>query len=137
MRPQPYKATIVAPATPAVSAEPGQTATMYFFPSGREAGAEAVYRRTFGCSPLAADRPAGHRPVPLSRPIPSAVLYPSPRLFGTVGGCHLRAHCLDDTFQVFWRGELDDDLAFVPAHLYFDAGFEGVGQAVGQAEQAG
>ena len=47
------------------------------------------------------------------------------------------AHGFYDAFQVVGGGELDDYFAFVPAHFYFDAGFEEVGEAVGQAAEAG
>src|ERR1051326_4132909 len=49
----------------------------------------------------------------------------------------LGAHRLDDPLQVLGRGELDDDLSLAAAELDLDPGLEQVGEAVGQAGEAG
>ena len=49
----------------------------------------------------------------------------------------MRVHRVDDALQVLERGVLDDDFALVTALLDLDPGFVEVGEAVGEAEEAG
>ena len=46
-------------------------------------------------------------------------------------------HQGDDAFQVVERGELDGDLPLGLAEVDLDAGFEAVGETVGQVDEAG
>src|SRR6201986_505069 len=57
---------------------------------------------------------------------------------GAPSGVGVGRHRLDDALKVVDRGELDGDLALVPAHLHLDPRLEKVGEAVGQvAERRG